>query len=139
VAACEFQVSYLYCWTSVNITSKTLLVFFFSRAKFLVYSAYYDHRGDRVIRIIGATRTRGFERVFCRYSWPPAAPSASSAPAAAPVAAPAVAGAPVGPSPGTTQPPPPPPAVPAVVKVPRIHFFVLQKLPTQFLNTGRDT
>ncbi|XP_046393757.1 uncharacterized protein LOC124161473 isoform X2 [Ischnura elegans] len=38
-----------------------------TRFKFYVYSAYYDSRGgERMVRIIGATRTRSPERVWCR-------------------------------------------------------------------------
>ncbi|XP_071444499.1 uncharacterized protein [Hetaerina americana] len=62
-----------------------------TRFKFYVYSAYYDSRGgERMVRIIGATRTRSPERVWCRlwlsssspanFTFPPstASPSASS-------------------------------------------------------------
>lgn len=38
-----------------------------SRYKFFVFSAFYDNRkGQRTIRVIGATKTRGPERVWCR-------------------------------------------------------------------------
>jgi hypothetical protein len=37
------------------------------RFKFYVYSAFYDKRASRMIRIIGATRTRSPERVWCRF------------------------------------------------------------------------
>uniref|UniRef100_A0A6P7FPK6 Glycosyltransferase family 92 protein n=2 Tax=Diabrotica virgifera virgifera TaxID=50390 RepID=A0A6P7FPK6_DIAVI len=44
-------------WQNVNNT----------KYKFFVFSAYYDERkGQRVVRIIAATKTRGAERVFCR-------------------------------------------------------------------------
>ncbi|XP_065352816.1 uncharacterized protein LOC135947800 [Cloeon dipterum] len=38
-----------------------------TRFKFYVYSAFYDKRSGRMIRIIGATRTRSPERVWCRF------------------------------------------------------------------------
>uniref|UniRef100_T1H0M5 Glycosyltransferase family 92 protein n=1 Tax=Megaselia scalaris TaxID=36166 RepID=T1H0M5_MEGSC len=44
-------------WSVVNGT----------RFKFLVYSAYYDDRDGKLIRIIGATKTRGAEKVWCRF------------------------------------------------------------------------
>ncbi|KAJ8928170.1 hypothetical protein NQ314_019292, partial [Rhamnusium bicolor] len=34
--------------------------------KFFVFSAFYDQRKQRTIRVIGATKTRGPERVWCR-------------------------------------------------------------------------
>ncbi|XP_056644663.1 beta-1,4-galactosyltransferase galt-1 [Diorhabda sublineata] len=38
-----------------------------TRYKFFVFSAYYDERkGQRIVRVIGATKTRGAERVWCR-------------------------------------------------------------------------
>ncbi|KAF4517267.1 hypothetical protein B566_EDAN008601 [Ephemera danica] len=37
-----------------------------TRFKFFVYSAFYDRRGSRMIRVIGATRTRSPERVCAR-------------------------------------------------------------------------
>lgn len=41
------------------------------RFKFLVFSAYFDHRdGNRMIRVVGATKTRMPERVFCRFWYP---------------------------------------------------------------------
>lgn len=44
-------------WQNVNNT----------RYKFFVFSAFYDERkGQRIIRVIGATKTRGAERVWCR-------------------------------------------------------------------------
>ncbi|KAK6642822.1 hypothetical protein RUM43_004324 [Polyplax serrata] len=41
-----------------------------TRSKFYVYSAYYDKRRGRSIRIIGATKTRGPDRVWCRLWYP---------------------------------------------------------------------
>lgn len=41
-----------------------------TRFKFFVFSAYYDRRGGRLIRIIGATKTRGPEKVWCRFWYP---------------------------------------------------------------------
>ncbi|XP_052125574.1 uncharacterized protein LOC113205383 [Frankliniella occidentalis] len=42
-----------------------------TRFKFLVFSAFFDKRdGNRMIRIVGATKTRLPERVFCRYWYP---------------------------------------------------------------------
>ncbi|XP_061394785.1 uncharacterized protein LOC133330341 [Musca vetustissima] len=39
-----------------------------TRFKFFVFSAYYDRRdGAKLVRIIGATKTRGPERVWCRF------------------------------------------------------------------------
>lgn len=39
-----------------------------TRFKFFVFSAYYDRRGgNKLIRIIGATKTRGPEKVWCRF------------------------------------------------------------------------
>lgn len=37
-----------------------------TRFKFFVFSAFYDRRDGRMIRIIGATKTRGPEKVWCR-------------------------------------------------------------------------
>lgn len=37
-----------------------------TRFKFLVYSAFYDDRDGRMVRVIGATKTRGPEKVWCR-------------------------------------------------------------------------
>lgn len=45
-------------WQKVNNT----------RFKFYVFSAFYDHRKtQRAIRVIAATKTRGPDRVFCRF------------------------------------------------------------------------
>lgn len=41
-----------------------------TRFKFFVYSAFYDRRGGRLIRVIGATKTRGPEKVWCRFWYP---------------------------------------------------------------------
>lgn len=41
-----------------------------TRFKFFVFSAFYDRRGGRLIRIIGATKTRGPEKVLCRFWYP---------------------------------------------------------------------
>lgn len=38
-----------------------------TRYKFFVFSAFYDRRGGKLIRVIGATRTRGPEKVWCRF------------------------------------------------------------------------
>lgn len=37
-----------------------------TRFKFFVFSAFYDRRDGRMIRVIGATKTRGPEKVWCR-------------------------------------------------------------------------
>lgn len=41
-----------------------------TRFKFFVYSAFYDRRGGRLVRVIGATKTRGPEKVWCRFWYP---------------------------------------------------------------------
>lgn len=41
-----------------------------TRFKFFVFSAFYDRRGGKLIRIIGATKTRGPEKVWCRFWYP---------------------------------------------------------------------
>lgn len=42
-----------------------------TRFKFFVFSAYYDRRdGGKLLRVIGATKTRGPERVWCRFWYP---------------------------------------------------------------------
>uniref|UniRef100_T1J425 Glycosyltransferase family 92 protein n=1 Tax=Strigamia maritima TaxID=126957 RepID=T1J425_STRMM len=38
-----------------------------TREKFYVYAAYYDGRRGRFIRVVSATRTRGSDRVLCKY------------------------------------------------------------------------
>ena len=38
-----------------------------SRHKFYVYSAFYDDRKGKIIRIVGATLTKKSERVWCKY------------------------------------------------------------------------
>jgi len=38
----------------------------FFRFKFFVFSAFYDRREENSIRVVGATKTRGPERVWCR-------------------------------------------------------------------------
>lgn len=38
-----------------------------TRFKFFVFSAFYDRRGTNLIRIVGATKTRGPETVWCRF------------------------------------------------------------------------
>lgn len=43
-----------------------------TRFKFYVFSAYYDRRDSRMIRVIGATKTRSPERVWCRLWYPQA-------------------------------------------------------------------
>lgn len=49
------------------------------RYKFFVFSAYYEWRGGvRAVRIIGATKTRGSERVWCRL-WQPGNSTSSTA------------------------------------------------------------
>lgn len=50
-----------------------------TRFKFFVYSAFYDRRGGRLIRVIGATKTRGPEKVWCRL-WYPQAPNGTNSP-----------------------------------------------------------
>lgn len=47
-------------WQTVNGT----------RFKFFVYSAFYDRRNSRSIRVVGATKTRNPERVWCRLFYP---------------------------------------------------------------------
>jgi hypothetical protein len=41
-----------------------------TRFKFFVFSAYYDRRDGRMLRIIGATKTRSPEKVWCRMWYP---------------------------------------------------------------------
>lgn len=36
------------------------------RFKFFVFSAFYDRREENIIRVVGATKTRGPEPVWCR-------------------------------------------------------------------------
>ncbi|XP_017835219.2 uncharacterized protein LOC108594527 [Drosophila busckii] len=49
-----------------------------TRFKFFVYSAYFDRRdGARLVRVIGATKTRGPERVWCRFWYGPMPANAS--------------------------------------------------------------
>ncbi|XP_037711068.1 uncharacterized protein LOC119548057 [Drosophila subpulchrella] len=49
-----------------------------TRFKFFVYSAYFDRReGARLVRVVGATKTRGPERVWCRFWYGPSAANAS--------------------------------------------------------------
>ncbi|CAD7086486.1 unnamed protein product [Hermetia illucens] len=38
-----------------------------TRFKFFVFSAYYDRRDGKMVRVIGATKTRGPEKVWCRF------------------------------------------------------------------------
>ncbi|KAL1453183.1 hypothetical protein WDU94_007349 [Cyamophila willieti] len=38
-----------------------------TRFKFYVYSAHYDDRKSRLIRVIGASKTRATEKVWCRF------------------------------------------------------------------------
>lgn len=38
-----------------------------TRFKFFVFSAYFDRRGGKLVRVIGATKTRGPEKVWCRF------------------------------------------------------------------------
>ncbi|XP_055637945.1 uncharacterized protein LOC129776374 isoform X2 [Toxorhynchites rutilus septentrionalis] len=38
-----------------------------TRYKFFVFSAFYDRRDGKLVRIIGATKTRGPEKVWCRF------------------------------------------------------------------------
>lgn len=38
-----------------------------TRFKFFVFSAFYDRRGGKLIRIVGATKTRVPEKVWCRF------------------------------------------------------------------------
>lgn len=44
-------------WQTVNGT----------RFKFFVFSAFFDRRAGKLIRIIGATRTHAPEKVWCRF------------------------------------------------------------------------
>ncbi|XP_017047978.1 uncharacterized protein LOC108092756 [Drosophila ficusphila] len=49
-----------------------------TRFKFFVYSAYFDRReGARLVRVVGATKTRGPERVWCRFWYGPPPANAS--------------------------------------------------------------
>lgn len=48
-----------------------------TRFKFFVFSAFYDRRGGKLIRVIGATKTRGPEKVWCRL-WYPTGPNNST-------------------------------------------------------------
>ncbi|XP_037033844.1 uncharacterized protein LOC119072674 [Bradysia coprophila] len=49
-----------------------------TKFKFFVFSAFYDRRGgNRLIRVIGATKTRGTEKVWCRL-WYPVGPNNST-------------------------------------------------------------
>ena len=42
-----------------------------TRFKFFVFSAYYDRRdGSKLLRVVGATKTRSPERVWCRFWYP---------------------------------------------------------------------
>lgn len=41
-----------------------------TRYKFFVFSAFYDRRDGRMIRVVGATKTRGPEKVWCRLWYP---------------------------------------------------------------------
>ncbi|KAH8403325.1 hypothetical protein KR222_010812 [Zaprionus bogoriensis] len=51
-----------------------------TRFKFFVYSAYFDRRdGARLVRVVGATKTRGPERVWCRFWYGPSAHNRSEA------------------------------------------------------------
>lgn len=55
----------------VVIIITNIIEMFIYRYKFFVFSAYYEWRGGvRAVRIIGATKTRGPERVWCRL-WQP--------------------------------------------------------------------
>ncbi|XP_045123799.1 uncharacterized protein LOC123511821 isoform X2 [Portunus trituberculatus] len=38
-----------------------------TRHKFFVYSAFYDDRKGRIIRVVGATQTKKSDRVWCKY------------------------------------------------------------------------
>ncbi|KAG0715300.1 hypothetical protein GWK47_012269 [Chionoecetes opilio] len=38
-----------------------------TRHKFFVYSAFYDDRKGRIIRVVGATQTKKGDRVWCKY------------------------------------------------------------------------
>ncbi|KAH8351976.1 hypothetical protein KR084_000971 [Drosophila pseudotakahashii] len=51
-----------------------------TRFKFFVYSAYFDRReGARLVRVVGATKTRGPERVWCRFWYGPNPANATDA------------------------------------------------------------
>ncbi|XP_015597945.1 uncharacterized protein LOC107269043 [Cephus cinctus] len=55
---------------SLKLTNAEWLPVTNTRYKFFVYSAYYDDRGgspNGLVRVIGATKTRGPERVWCRF------------------------------------------------------------------------
>nr|XP_053639210.1 uncharacterized protein LOC128693520 [Cherax quadricarinatus] len=40
---------------------------YYTKHKFFVYSAYYDDRKGKIIRVIGATQTKKSDRVWCKY------------------------------------------------------------------------
>lgn len=46
-----------------------------TRFKFFVFSAYYDRRDGRMVRVIAATKTRRPERVWCRLWFSPGQPA----------------------------------------------------------------
>ncbi|XP_030377018.1 uncharacterized protein LOC115625923 [Scaptodrosophila lebanonensis] len=51
-----------------------------TRFKFFVFSAYFDRRdGARLVRVVGATKTRGPERVWCRFWYGPRRANGSDA------------------------------------------------------------
>ncbi|XP_039497843.1 uncharacterized protein LOC120455558 [Drosophila santomea] len=51
-----------------------------TRFKFFVYSAYFDRReGARLVRVVGATKTRGPERVWCRFWYGPSSGNGTDA------------------------------------------------------------
>lgn len=56
--------------TDAKPTDGTWQVVNGTRFKFFVFSAFYDRRDGRMIRIIGATKTRGPEKVWCRMWYP---------------------------------------------------------------------
>lgn len=41
-----------------------------TRFKFFVFSAFHDRRDAKLVRIIGATKTRNPEKVWCRFWYP---------------------------------------------------------------------
>ncbi|XP_071540591.1 uncharacterized protein [Panulirus ornatus] len=40
---------------------------YYTKHKFFVYSAYYDDRKGKIIRVIGTTQTKKSDRVWCKY------------------------------------------------------------------------
>ena len=56
-----------YLGTNSTGASGLWMPIFNTKHKFFVYSAYYDDRKGKIIRIIGATQTKKSDRVWCKY------------------------------------------------------------------------